>query len=86
MRITKRELKRIIREEYSRMIRRKRLTEGVEDEDEIIAEEESETLYITQYANGFVQIEKKDNIREVLDFDSSELPAVIAALQKMMGS
>lgn len=85
MKLTKRQLKRIIKEEYRRINRRNVIRESYDDdeEDEIIEDFESETMYITQYANGFVQLEKKDNIQEVIDFDHTEIPAVIAALQKM---
>ena len=90
MKLSKRQLKQIIREEYKRILRRGRLNEGDEyEDDEIIDSFETETMYITQYANGYVQIEKKEVESQFggqpnyVDFDSSELPGVVAALQKM---
>ena len=84
MKLSKRQLKQIIREEYNRIHRRKRLNEGNEDPfDEIIDSFDTETLIITQYADGFVQIEKRGDPQGVIDFESTELPGVIAALQKM---
>ena len=84
MKLSKRQLKRIIREVYTRINRQNRLIEGNEDpDDEIIDSFDTETLIITQYTDGFVQIEKRGDPRGIIDFESTELPAVIAALRKM---
>ena len=70
MKLSKRQLKRIIKE-------------TMDQSDEIIHEEESDSLFITQYGDGAVQIESKQNNNELVVFSSAEIAQIIAALKMM---
>ena len=70
MKLSKRQLKRIIKE-------------TMDQSDEIIHEEESDSLFITQYGDGAVQIESKQNNNELIIFSSAEIAQIIAALKMM---
>ena len=66
MRLTKRQLKRIIREEYSRLKRRgliREMGEVEHDQDEFLAKQ------IDQYANQLVQAAQKDCAQGMMDQD-----------------
>jgi len=55
----------------------------MDQSDEIIHEEESDSLFITQYGDGAVQIESKQNNNELVVFSSAEIAQIIAALKMM---
>ena len=86
MKLSKRQLKRIIREEYNQIQRRKRLTEttsGHAYNEEMVEQLETERLIVTKYADGWIQIEIRYEGAPSIDVNPSELPDLIAILQKL---
>ena len=69
----------MIREEYNR------ITEGTPHafDEEIVESLDTERLIVTKYADGWVQIEIRYEGAPTIDVDPSELPDLIAILQKL---
>ena len=86
MKLSKRQLKHIIREEYNRIQQRRRITEGTSGhafDEEIVESLDTERLIATKYADGWVQIEIRYEGAPSIDVDPRELPDLIAILQKL---
>ena len=85
MKLSKLRLKRMIREEYNRIRRKRRITEATYEgyDEEIVASYDTERLIVTKYTDGFVQIEIRYDGAPSIDVEPSELPDLIAILQKL---
>ena len=85
MKLSKRQLKQMVREEYNRIHRRRRITEATFEgyNEEMVASFETERLIVTKYADGFVGIEIRYDGAPSIDVEPSELPDLIAILQKL---
>ena len=75
----------MIREEYNRIQQRRRITEATYEgyDEEIVESLETERLIATKYADGWVQIEIRYEGAPSIDVNPSELPDLIAILQKL---
>ena len=85
MKLSKRHLKQMVREEYNRIHRRRRITEAPFEgyDGEIVDSLETERLIVTKYSDGFVEIEIRYEGAPSIEIEPSELPDLIAILQKL---